>query len=90
MLDWLELVNLEIGNIVHHLIYVDNILQCTPESKRNLYKTMASVQDSVSVACTNYFQVSSSPSASSSNTLLTPYPNIILPPSSSNPTLSSP
>ena len=31
-------------------------IQCTPETKRNLYKTMASVQDSVSVACNNYFQ----------------------------------
>ena len=31
-------------------------IQCTAESKRNLFKTMASVQDSVSVACNNYFQ----------------------------------
>ena len=31
-------------------------IQCTPDAKKNLYKTMASVQDSVSVACTNYFQ----------------------------------
>ena len=31
-------------------------IQCTAEAKRNLFKTMASVQDSVSVACNNYFQ----------------------------------
>ena len=31
-------------------------IQCTVDSKRNLFKTMASVQDSVSVACSNYFQ----------------------------------
>ena len=31
-------------------------IQCTSEAKRNLFKTMASVQDSVSVACSNYFQ----------------------------------
>ena len=31
-------------------------IQCTQDAKRNLYKTMASVQDSVSVACSNYFQ----------------------------------
>ena len=31
-------------------------IMCSPEIKKNLYKTMASVQDSVSVACQNYYQ----------------------------------
>ena len=30
--------------------------QCTAETKRQLFKTMAQVQESVSMACTNYFQ----------------------------------
>ena len=30
--------------------------QCTGETKRQLFKTMAQVQESVSTACTNYFQ----------------------------------
>ena len=30
-------------------------IQCAPEIKKNLFKTMASVQESVSVACQNYF-----------------------------------
>ncbi len=30
--------------------------QCSTESKRQLFKTMAQVQESVSQACTNYFQ----------------------------------
>ena len=29
--------------------------QCSTETKRQLFKTMAQVQDSVSQACTNYF-----------------------------------
>ena len=31
-------------------------IQCSPEVKKKLYKGMASVQDSVSSACTNYFE----------------------------------
>ena len=42
-------------SVATHFLHEFSI-QCTPEAKRNLFKTMASVQDSVSVACNNYFQ----------------------------------
>jgi dynein heavy chain len=31
-------------------------IQCSPEAKKGLFKTMASVQDSVAQACESYFQ----------------------------------
>ncbi len=33
----------------------ENDFQCSSETKRQLFKTMAQVQESVSLACTNYF-----------------------------------
>ena len=43
-------------SVATHFLQSFKIAASTPEIKKNLYKTMASVQDSVSVACQNYFQ----------------------------------
>ena len=42
-------------SVAHHFLH-DYKIDCTPEAKRSLYITMASVQQSVSGSCVTYFQ----------------------------------